>query len=68
MYFEDIGQLSLTSDEWTLVSYFKMSSYWQQAETIKEILQQMETYLLCRQVHPRTYCEANMQQFQYDSR
>lgn len=49
LYFEDIGQAKLITDEWNLFIYFNMTSYWQEFQGIQKSINQL-----------RARCEAQL--------
>ncbi|KAH9634892.1 hypothetical protein HF086_017191 [Spodoptera exigua] len=56
VYFDETGQLQLIHDEWTLLIYYNLTSYWQATNEISAYIDQIET--LCNRIsHEYSPCE-----------
>lgn len=65
IYFDEAGKLQLIHDEWTLLIYYNLTSYWQATSKIKFYLDQVDT--LCQRiVHEYPPCEAVIDHLRYE--
>lgn len=56
VYFDEAGKLQLIHDEWTLLIYYNLTSYWQATDEISAYINQIDT--LCQRVsHEYPACE-----------
>lgn len=67
IYFEDVGQANLISSSWKTIVFFNLTNYWQEFETYKKLVSQMEKSCSSSEVRESKsiMCEGLLHQFQY---
>lgn len=63
LYFEHIGELTLTNDNWKIICYFNMNSYWKEEPILVDLFHQLKEN--CPVSHPLSYCNVTMQQLSH---
>jgi hypothetical protein len=63
VYYDTMGKLQLIHDEWTLLMYYNLSSYWQTVDRVENYLDGIKD--LCQKTDPR-YCQTTMQQLYHE--
>ncbi|KOB72659.1 Envelope fusion protein [Operophtera brumata] len=63
IYYDTIGKMQLIHDEWVLLTYYNLTTYWQAVLDIENYLEDVR--ILCQKMDPR-YCENTVQQLFHD--
>lgn len=60
-YFDKIGSLQSVHDEWRIVTYYNMTSYWLGIDNIQRVIHHLDER--CKQFEYRTMCQTIMTEF-----
>lgn len=63
IYYDTIGKIELIYDEWTLLTYYNLTNYWQGVESIEKYLNGVNS--LCQKLH-QSYCKATTDQLSHE--
>ncbi|CAG9132520.1 unnamed protein product [Plutella xylostella] len=63
VYYDDIGDIQLIHDEWKLLMYFNLSTYWNGVRETENYIQKLDS--VCNSLDPR-YCETTIQQLHHE--
>lgn len=63
IYYDTIGKVQIIHDEWRLLMYHNLTTYWNGVERINGYLQGLQT--LCERIDPR-YCETTLRQLAHE--
>uniref|UniRef100_A0A2A4K9T0 Integrase catalytic domain-containing protein n=1 Tax=Heliothis virescens TaxID=7102 RepID=A0A2A4K9T0_HELVI len=65
IYFDEAGKLQLIHDEWSLLIFYNLTSYWQATSKIKFYIDKVD--ILCQQiVHEYTPCKTVVDHLRYE--
>lgn len=63
IYYDNIGKIELIHAEWTLLTYYNLTNYWQGTQQIEKYIHGVND--LCQKIH-QSYCQATMNQLTHE--
>lgn len=63
IYYDTVGKIQIIHDEWRLLMYYNLTTYWDGVEKLDNYLQELKT--LCEKIDPR-YCETTLHQLSHE--